>query len=765
MSRSDLRLVGPAVVVWAGMWLVTGWRWGLWLVVALAGVSLAVISLAARRVRHQSNRARLWALAVMLTASVAVGGLRVWGLATGPLARAAADGRVVEADLIVNQARLTPQWGTVMVDATVTRMVIGADHYTMRQPVSLSASQASDWLGLMTGTTVTVTARLATAQWDDGVAAKLKVLAGPNIIRPPPAWQRLIESMRDGLSRAMLHSPADQAALVPGLVVGDVSAMSAQLTQDFKTTALTHLTAVSGFNLAIMTSFLLTVASAIGVKGRALSLLAAGAIGLYVVLCHDQPSIVRAAAMALVSLASLGRGDGSASGLRALSLAVIGLCWIDPWMSRSVGFELSVLATFGIIWWGARWTERLASWLPNWLASAMAVPLAAQLATQPVICWLSGAISVSGLMANAAASPWMAPATIIGLAACYLSPLSPTLAGWLGYVAGWCAEPIILVGRGLAHVPGSSHPWPATAVGLVVVTAACVAVARLMPAVLGRRWAVILASAVLVAAMVSPPYQPGWPGAGWRIAACDVGQGDGVVVRAGGGQAVVIDVGPPQSGMVTCLRQLKVTAIPLLVLTHFHADHVGSLDEVLTDFPVSVILAPGFGSGGPQVAEVAREHGLALTLAVSGAQMTVGDVHLLVVSAFQPTSGSADAEESSAENDASLAVRLDTPEMSLLETGDLEITGQQAALAWPDLLRVDVLKVPHHGSSRQDASFLAATQARFALISVGAGNSYGHPADRTVNELIADGMTVIRTDEHGSITVADAGGWSIMTQR
>jgi len=332
-------------------------------------------------------------------------------------------------------------------------------------------------------------------------------------------------------------------------------------------------------------------------------------------------------------------------------------------------------------------------------------------------------------------------------------------------VAGWCAQPILTIATWLAALPGASHPWPATPVGLAVVTAACVAAVRVMPLVLGRVWAVLLATGLLVSAMMVAPFQPGWPGADWRVAACDVGQGDAVVIRAGPGRAILIDVGPADAGVATCLRGLGVRQISLLVLTHFHADHVGGFADVVGAFPVAALLVPTGGGLASDALGLAAERAIPVDRARTGMTTRVDDVTVTVVSAWKSTWSPGDGEESAADNDESLVVRVDTPDMSLLDTGDVEVAGQQAALATGAALQVDVLKVPHHGSARQDPDFLRATKARIALISVGVGNSFGHPADRTVRELVADGMTIARTDQSGSVTISHRDGWLVTSQK
>ena len=770
-EKRDLRLVIPALTVWLGMWLITGWGWGLWVVCGGCGACAVILGVSMWRQRRDRiprvNRLAVGVVGLMLASSALVGGLRVFSAGHGPLAQGAANRSVAEVEVIVQNSRVSPAWGMAIVNAQCQRVTIAGQTYQLRQPVVVLASNqyAEQWLAYPAGTTVQVSVRLGVAEQGQPEAAVMTPRGDSFPIRAPPLWQRVIESMRTGLVQAMGRNPAEQAALVPALVVGDTSAVPTAISDDFRATGLTHLMAVSGANLAILLSFLSVVARRCGVRGNWLTIVSVVGVAVFIALCHSEPSVLRAAAMGVVSLIAVGRGGGVGSGLSGMCLAVMGLCWIDPWMSRSMGFILSVLACLGIIWWGRRWSEVLGRWLPGWVAEAMAIPLAAQVATQPVICYLSGAVSVSGLIANAAAGPWVAPATVIGLVAALVSPVSGTIASWAGYVAGWCAQPIVLVGHWLAGLPGASHPWPATAVGLAVVVLACLVAAWIMPVILSKAWIVLTATAVLVASMLIAPFQPGWPGH-WRIAACDVGQGDAVVVRASERAAVMFDVGPQDSSVVSCLTGLGVKEIPLVVLSHFHADHAGAFFEVASSFSIGSLLVPSGGGDGAEVLRIAEEKGIPVSIGRTGLRAQVGDLQILVVSAWQSdASESNNGEESSGENDQSLIVRVDCPDMSLLDTGDVEILGQQTALKDPADLMVDVLKVPHHGSARQDPDFLAATHASIALISVGANNSYGHPADKTVKELVNDGMEVVRTDEHGSIALSHEGTWTITTQK
>jgi len=575
--------------------------------------------------------------------------------------------------------------------------------------------------------------------------------------------------VRDGLREAAATLPADQRALVPALTLGDTSQVSATMTAQFRATGLTHLMAVSGANLALLLSFVMLVARRGGVRGRWLSLVSVVTVVVFVALCRAEPSVVRSAAMGVVALAAVGREAGSGGGLRLVSVAVIGLCFMDPWLSRSWGFGLSVAACLGIVWWGRRWAEALGRWLPGWLAEAVAVPLAAQVATQPLVTALSGAVSVVGVPANAAAGPFVGPATVLGFAAAGVAWLVPWLGQVLAWGAGWAAEPILLIAEYGASLPGATIRWPASAFAMVLVVAGSVAIGLLAPWVLRRWWLVLPVAVLLVVALLRAPYHVGWPPAAWQAVACDVGQGDATVVEVAAGEAILVDTGPDPVALLACLDQLGVEAIPLLVLTHYHADHTGGLEALLGSRPVGRVVVSPMASPVATAKAIAAElakRGIPVSVAVSGQEFTVGDARWQTVAADAEAGAGVDSGESSAENNSSIVGRVSMPGLSVLVTGDIEPEGQAAVLAAGGDVRATVLKVPHHGSSRQDPDFLAATGAKLALVEVGLNNSYGHPAAKTLRTLEGLGMQIVRTDQQGAVAISTTTGrWQVTTLR
>jgi len=244
------------------------------------------------------------------------------------------------------------------------------------------------------------------------------------------------------------------------------------------------------------------------------------------------------------------------------------------------------------------------------------------------------------------------------------------------------------------------------------------------------------------------------------MVACDVGQGDALVLNAGPHAAVVVDAGPDPRAVDACLDRLEIDSVPLLVLTHFHADHVDGLEGVLDGRSVGAVETtrlrdpPG---GVDLVDQEAGGAGLAPAPAPYGVTRTVGDVTLQVLwpPPDSPTVGPGDG---STANEASVVLLAEVRGVRLLLAGDVEPEGQARLAQLLPGLRVDVLKVPHHGSRYQDLDFLLSLGARLALVSVGADNDYGHPATSTLAPLAATGARVLRTDLDGDLVVVERDG-------
>ena len=717
---------------------------------------LLVAGLVALVLVHRRRPARVLAAGLLVAAAVAgVAALRAEANRRSPLAVSAAAGRFAELIGRVSDDPATRhgQYGAyALARVQVRSMSVDGVARQIRAPVLVIGD--APWSRARLGSTVAFGGRLRPADGPD--LAAIVVATGPPRIRAGPGHVlAAAASVRAAIRESVAGTSPSARALVPALVVGDRERMPATLVADFRTCGLTHLAAVSGTNLTLVVGFLMIVARWVGMRARALTLVGClGVIG-FVLLARPEPSVLRAAAMGSVGLFAMS-GAARDSSVRALGVAVLALLLFDPWLAMSVGFALSALATAGIVLVAPAFRDAMARWLPRWAAEAVAVPLAAQLACTPLIAAISGQVSLIAVAANLAAAPAVGPATVLGLGGGLLTLLSPPVGHLVGWLAAASAGWIITVATHLAALPGAAVAWSAGAGALAVLAVLTVAAAALARRVLTRPGRSLVLGVLLVALVWHPLPVPGWPPAGWVLVACDVGQGDGLVLNAGNGESVVVDTGPDPVLMRGCLQRLGVHDIPVIVLTHFHADHVDGLPGVLAghrvgEIDVTSVRVPSYGAA--EVDRWARAAHVPLRVPGDGEVRRVGALTWQVIGPVPGLPGTHESDEGTVANNSSLVLLVRVDGIRILMSGDMQTEAQQALAARYPHLHVDVLKVPHHGSRFQDPALLSGLGARLAVISVGAHNDYGHPAPSTVALLRSAGMQVRRTDRDGDVAV------------
>lgn len=584
----------------------------------------------------------------------------------------------------------------------------------------------------------------------------------PVLVAPPRAQNFMVSQLRSAFMKNLRGVDANSAGLVAGLAIGDVSKLHQNLIDDMKLVSLTHLTAVSGANCAIVLAmFYLLVRKLGGGRWWRLGIGLLALIG-YVQLVGAQPSVLRAAVMAagvLVGI-SLGRKTSPSS---ALAVSVIVLLIADPWLATDFGFALSVAATIGLLVLTQPLTTRLQKYMPTWLAIAVGVALSAQILCLPILLQLQAGLSTYALPANVLAEPLVAPVTILGILACLVAWIFPPAAWGLTFLASEATWLISKIANYFASQENVTLSWPTGTPGAIV--AICVVLGFLLwfksePTRL-RNLGITGLSVIAAASIGSIGFNlvrnANWPLQDWQIVACDVGQGDAMVVRSRG-QVAVIDVGRENRPVDECLRKLDVRRIDLLVLTHFDIDHIGGLSGALADRTVGLALVSPFkderwGATGTNI--LLNKEGVQIIGVEQGMSGTLGDFEWQVLN---PNHAAAGAEDS---NDASVAMLWQAPKFNLITMADLGEKGQMRMSAhldwWQDPVLQSkplVLKVSHHGSADQFAELIEYLKPDLSLISVGQRNSYGHPTLRTLKLLENVGSKIERTDELGSIAVA-----------
>lgn len=260
---------------------------------------------------------------------------------------------------------------------------------------------------------------------------------------------------------------------------------------------------------------------------------------------------------------------------------------------------------------------------------------------------------------------------------------------------------------------------------------------------------IILLTTLFFTFFIKRQGQKNWPGANWQFVMCDVGQGDGLVLRDFTGKVLVVDVGPNGQLMNDCLKKLSVKTIDILILTHFHTDHVEGLELVKNRHNINKIYVTWVEEPINEFNRINQLLQNTETIHIkSGEIITLGDMKIqcLWPSETKMSVGSIP-------NNASVVNLVTIKNASFLLTGDIEPPAQEAIRRIWQIEQVDVVKVPHHGSRFQDVNFPKWTKARLALISVGAENRYGHPSKLTTDLYRDAGMKVLSTDEVGSIAI------------
>ncbi|MBA3418358.1 MAG: ComEC/Rec2 family competence protein [Geodermatophilaceae bacterium] len=752
LRTADLRLVPAAAATWAAT---AAGLHSAPLVMAVAGGAFVAGAIAVSRVRRSWAAGLAVALAFAAAASLGIAA-RVASRDSSPLAKLAAAERGATVELTIADDPRPVASGfagapRVLVTATATAVDTAAGRWHLDNRLVVLAD-ALTWSGLLPGQRLSAAGRLLPAHGGDLATAAFAARGPPDLLGSPPPLQRAAGSLRAGLVEAAGVLPPGPRGLLPGLVVGDTSTMDPVLVEQFRQTGLSHLVAVSGANCAIVVGAVIWLLRRVGVPKAPLALAAGLALAGFVVLARPSPSVLRAATMGAIALVALASGRPKVA-VPALATTVLLLVLVAPELAWSPGFALSVFATAGILALAPGLIRALRSHrVPAGVAEALAVSVAACAATAPLIAALSSAVSLVSVPANVLAAPAVPPATVLGVLATLLSPVSETAAEGLVWMAGLPTRWLVFVAEQGSQLPEGSMSWPGGAVGgglLALVLAGLAVLALRWPAL--RSLGLAVACGLLLVGLPVRVLGDGWPPPAWLFVACDVGQGDALVVNAGPQAALVFDTGPEPAAVDSCLRDLGVRRVPLLVLTHMHADHVDGLEGVLRGRSVGVIEIgprPDDESAWPRVRDAAARAGVPIETAHPGQVRSVAGVDVEVLAPSRASSGTR-----SDPNNSSLVLLVSSAGMTVLCTGDIEVEAQRSLLRAQVDLRADVLKVAHHGSAYQDLAFLDAVDASVAVISVGAGNDYGHPSPGLVTDLQRLGMRVLRTDVDGAVAV------------
>ena len=588
-----------------------------------------------------------------------------------------------------------------------------------------------------------------------GIPAQLQLQTLTRLGPSSSAFIRATQSVRRIVGRSIEGVfPPKEAGLLLGLLLGDDSQLDPGLERDFRASGLSHLLVVSGGNVAMVLAPVLAATTLLRLPRWPKFAVGFGAVAFFTILTGAEPSVLRAGVMACLALIGMlaGRSRTTAS---ILSAAVLGLLVLDPWLVRSVGFQLSVTATAGMVALASPLAERFGRFAPGPIAAAAGATVSAQLGVTPVLLYHFHEVPLATLPANLAAFPLVAPSLLLGAVAAGTGLIWFPFGRVVGAIALLPMRWLALVADHLGKAPVgylTAEGGPLVLVGGTALVAAIVVWVR-------TGWKP--SRTLIAAAIASMPFFV-WasalgtgPPEGLTVRFFDVGQGDAALLTTPEGGAVLVDGGPERDQVATELSALAIKRLDIVVASHPHADHIVGLPSVLARLPVGLLLQPGCeDEPSPLQADLDRaiaDEGVEVQNPRAGDTFWLGSLRLDVLSPDRCWTGT----ESDANNDA-IVIRAVYGGDIVLIASEPEEPAQEWLLESGVDLRADILKVPHHGAATSVPEFFDAVQADAAVVSVGE-NDYGHPTAFTLDALVASGSQVWRTDRQGTITVVFAG--------
>lgn len=738
---------------------------------ALGALPIAVIALASIRPRHEVGRA-LWAWLGLLVlagglAGLLIGGARLHAIDAGALrARPGIQARVD--GFVAGVPRRTGEEVSVRVDSPVGRVLL------------VSSGTVRD---LRIGSEVTADGILETPEpWRTGYLRRqgIAMLLRTDRIDPEPGRRGgvagRIDEIRNRAEEALDRGmPEREAALARGFVLGEDDRVDQGTRNDFQRSNLTHLLAVSGENIILLCVLAWPLLALLGLPLRARLVGALCLVAVYVPVTGAGPSIQRAGVMGAAGLVAA-LADRPRSRWYAVLLAAAVTLALNPRADGDVGWQLSFAAVIGILLWSKRLTALIAGSTTRGsarraLAEAVAVTVAATVATAPLMAAAFDQLSPAALPANVLAAPAVAPAMWLGM-----------LTGILGQVPWLPVEPVNwLDSVCLAYIAQVAHwlaapDWALLTVHLRSVwgvagayTALLVAMEALLRWLSLRRdrepaWGLSSAKAACLAALIAgavvlvvawPGSEPAAPPGGLTVRVLDVGQGDSILLQPPGSAPVLVDTGPPDDGVEDRLRELGIKRLAAIVISHDQSDHSGDLGELLRSVRVDRLV---YGRDDRRLRGAALAAGARAFQLAEGSSLDFGALRLTALWPPRELIG----ETGEDPNLLCLVLVARWHHFSMLLTGDAEA---ESVPMEPG--PIDVLKVAHHGSA--DAGLdglLAHSIPKLAVISVGAGNTYGHPTGQALAELRSHDVQTLRTDRDGEIEItADPSGWFVSAGR
>lgn len=612
------------------------------------------------------------------------------------------------------------------------------------------------------------------AQYDSVAAAKLQGIRsrmscqenGVHQIKSnqQKSWQQRFAVWRENIIKNMQQvMPEYHAALLSGMIFGGYGGIPPEIVADFATTGIVHILSVSGSHIAlvvgVITALGIVITRRIPLPPKTIPLLAASIVSFYALFCGLTPPVLRSLVMGLIALVAI-CFEREKDGGHALFLSALGMMIHQPALVYDLSFQLSFASTAGLVFLNSKTKELLVTQLPVWLATLSAVTISAQLGVLPFIAWYFNSLSLSSLLANVLIVPVIEGIVILGLSGAMAGIMIPAVGKIIMVICSLLIGIVLQCNQWLAAVPYAKIYIPA--VGMIGGVVYYIFLAwmygykpqnMLSLTELVKKWPrcsggflILLVSGIMIYQVYPRPV---------RIHFIDVGQGDATLIVTPHGRGILVDTGGVvgdinsfdigQRVVAPYLMHYGVLSLDYLFLTHGHADHAGGAAGIARIIPVRRGMLPQ-EEASQAVSNFLRAAPKSNMISVNERQIIELDGVVIRV-IYAPSSTSTRLN-----NEVSTVLQVRYGQHSFLLTGDLEAKGEEAILASGKDISSTVLKVGHHGAKTSSSlGFLQQVAPKYAVISVGANNRFGHPHIDTIERLQGQPSKIYRTDQQGAI--------------
>jgi len=560
-----------------------------------------------------------------------------------------------------------------------------------------------------------------------------------------------------------LSLPKEQAGLMSGMLIGYTEGMGERTEEVFSNAGLSHLTAVSGMNVAFIAFPLVFLFKKLGLGQKISNILIILVLILFIFITGFSPSVSRAVIMAIVLL--IGQLITRETDVyTSIAFAAILLLVSNPFTIFDIGFQLSFGATLSLILFYKNISEKLNfRYLPGIIKNVLAATLAAQIGVIPISALYFNKISLISLLSNLFVVPIVEVITIIGMIMVVVCQLSPFVSEMIGLVNTAFLSFILMVAKLSSQIPYAvvkiATPSLPTIISYYFIVVFFFWYKPLYKVRLSFKHYVIL-TAIFFTFVGFELFLPNK----MQVIFIDVGQGDSILIKTAEGKTVLIDGGGYASKtdfkhnmgdytVVPFLYDYGVTELDMVIATHDHDDHIQGLKTVINDIKTNNLIISDETENLKELLDIAHLRKIPSKILKSGDKIIIDNDSFMDV--IYPILGYSLGDENS--NNSSLVLKLCYKNIKILFTGDIEKEGEKLILDNKIFVGADVLKVAHHGSSTSTSEeFLLAVAPKAAVISVGK-NNFGHPSKSVIARLKKHNVSLFRTDMDGTIVLSSNG--------